>query len=45
MDPDWTLYTVVPDVVEFWQATADRVHVRLRYEREPAGRQRRRLWS
>ncbi|GGY54567.1 pyridoxine/pyridoxamine 5'-phosphate oxidase [Streptomyces omiyaensis] len=45
VDPDWTLYTVVPDVVEFWQAAADRVHVRLRYEREPAGWQRRRLWS
>ncbi|MER8038245.1 pyridoxine/pyridoxamine 5'-phosphate oxidase [Streptomyces hydrogenans] len=45
VDPDWTLYTVVPDVVEFWQAAADRVHVRLRYEREPTGWQRRRLWS
>ncbi|MFJ8649797.1 pyridoxine 5'-phosphate oxidase C-terminal domain-containing protein [Streptomyces sp. NPDC093546] len=36
---------VVPDVVEFWQAATTRVHVRLRYEREGAGWQRRQLWS
>ncbi|MFJ7065751.1 pyridoxal 5'-phosphate synthase [Streptomyces sp. NPDC101115] len=45
VDPDWTLYTVVPDVIEFWQAAATRVHVRLRYERETTGWQRHRLWS
>ncbi|MFF9066253.1 pyridoxal 5'-phosphate synthase [Streptomyces sp. NPDC014891] len=45
VDPAWTLYTVVPDTVEFWQAAASRVHVRLRYERESTGWQRRRLWS
>ncbi|SEE06234.1 pyridoxal 5'-phosphate synthase [Streptomyces sp. TLI_105] len=45
VDPAWTLYTVVPDVVEFWQAAATRVHVRLRYEREGTGWQRRQLWS
>ncbi|MFC9590795.1 pyridoxal 5'-phosphate synthase [Streptomyces sp. NPDC056944] len=45
VDPAWTLYTLVPDVVEFWQAAASRDHVRLRYEREPSGWQRRRLWS
>ncbi|MFD4373838.1 pyridoxal 5'-phosphate synthase [Streptomyces sp. NPDC058486] len=45
VDPAWTLSTVVPDVVEFWQATASRVHVRLRYEREPTGWQWRQLWS
>ncbi|MFJ7985884.1 pyridoxal 5'-phosphate synthase [Streptomyces sp. NPDC096351] len=45
VDPAWTLYTVVPDTVEFWQAAADRVHGRLRYERESTGWQRRRLWS
>ncbi|MFE5730021.1 pyridoxal 5'-phosphate synthase [Streptomyces sp. NPDC056528] len=45
VDPAWTLYTVVPDTVEFWQAAVSRVHVRLRYEREPDGWQRRQLWS
>ncbi|MEU3429908.1 pyridoxine 5'-phosphate oxidase C-terminal domain-containing protein [Streptomyces gardneri] len=35
----------MPDVVEFWQAAAPRVHVRLRYEREPDGWHRRQLWS
>ncbi|MFJ8298059.1 pyridoxine 5'-phosphate oxidase C-terminal domain-containing protein [Streptomyces sp. NPDC094447] len=35
----------MPDTVEFWQAAGDRVHVRLRYERESTGWQRRRLWS
>ncbi|CUM43643.1 Pyridoxamine 5'-phosphate oxidase [Streptomyces venezuelae] len=44
-DPAWTLYTVVPDVVEFRQAAATRVHVRLRYEQEPDGRHRHQLWS
>ncbi|MEU9860182.1 pyridoxal 5'-phosphate synthase [Streptomyces sp. NPDC047971] len=45
VDPAWTLYTVLPDVVEFWQAAATRVHVRLRYEKEGTGWQRRQLWS
>ncbi|MEU4272852.1 pyridoxine 5'-phosphate oxidase C-terminal domain-containing protein [Streptomyces sp. NPDC026092] len=45
VDPGWTLYTVRPDVVEFWQAAATRVHVRLRYEKEGTGWQRRQLWS
>ncbi|GHA87347.1 pyridoxal 5'-phosphate synthase [Streptomyces termitum] len=45
VDPDWTLYTVVPDSVEFWQAVADRAHVRLRYERGADGWRRGRLWS
>ncbi|MFC9390064.1 pyridoxine/pyridoxamine 5'-phosphate oxidase [Streptomyces venezuelae] len=45
VDPAWTLYTVVPDTVEFWQAAESRVHVRLRYEREPTGWQRHQLWS
>jgi len=33
----WTVYEVVADEVEFWQADADRRHVRLRYLRESAG--------
>ncbi|MEU8762423.1 pyridoxal 5'-phosphate synthase [Streptomyces sp. NPDC048659] len=44
VEPAWTLWALVPEVVEFWQATADRSHVRLRYEREGGGWQRRRLW-
>ncbi|MEU9701611.1 pyridoxal 5'-phosphate synthase [Streptomyces sp. NPDC047981] len=44
VEPAWTLYTVQPDVVEFWQAAATRVHIRLRYEKEGAGWQRRPLW-
>lgn len=44
--PGWTRYLVEPDSVEFWQASHDRLHVRLRYRRE-AGAQgwvRERLW-
>ncbi|MCM2387267.1 pyridoxine/pyridoxamine 5'-phosphate oxidase [Streptomyces albipurpureus] len=33
VSPEWTLYTVVPAEIEFWQADKDRVHKRLRYER------------
>jgi pyridoxamine 5'-phosphate oxidase len=29
--PNWTLYTLSADEVEFWQADPDRRHVRLRY--------------
>ncbi|MET9253129.1 pyridoxine 5'-phosphate oxidase C-terminal domain-containing protein [Streptomyces sp. NPDC048182] len=34
--PDRTLYTLTPTETEFWQATRDRLHRRVRYER-PAG--------
>ncbi|MEU1055468.1 pyridoxal 5'-phosphate synthase [Streptomyces sp. NPDC005876] len=46
VSPEWTLYTVVPAHVEFWQADKDRLHKRLRYERpDPSGRwQRHLLW-
>ncbi len=33
VSPEWTLRTVVPAEVEFWQADRSRVHTRLRYER------------
>ncbi|UOE18703.1 pyridoxal 5'-phosphate synthase [Thermobifida halotolerans] len=36
--PDWTLYTLQPESVEFWQAARNREHVRLRYTREGSGR-------
>ncbi|WP_245530307.1 pyridoxine/pyridoxamine 5'-phosphate oxidase [Cellulomonas flavigena] len=31
--PSWQAWLVVPDVVEFWQGSADRAHVRLVYRR------------
>ena len=32
--PEWTLYTLAPTEIEFWQAAKDRNHNRLRYERD-----------
>ena len=32
--PQWTLFTLVPSEIEFWQAAKDRKHKRLRYERD-----------
>jgi pyridoxamine 5'-phosphate oxidase len=40
----WTRYLVVPAVVEFWQASHDRRHLRLRYLREDESWTRERLW-
>ncbi|KOU90611.1 hypothetical protein ADK93_08995 [Streptomyces sp. XY58] len=47
VDSAWTLYTLAPVEVEFWQAAKSRVHTRLRYERTGTdGRwERYRLWS
>ncbi|MFE6833996.1 pyridoxal 5'-phosphate synthase [Streptomyces sp. NPDC057705] len=45
VDSAWTLYTLSPMEVEFWQAAKSRVHTRLRYERTPNGWERLRLWS
>lgn len=42
--PDWTLYAVRPDEVEFWQGDRARNHIRLRYRREGDGWARERLW-
>ena len=33
--PGWTRYLITPLSVEFWQASPDRRHVRLRYRRDP----------
>ncbi|MFJ6835447.1 pyridoxal 5'-phosphate synthase [Streptomyces sp. NPDC091209] len=33
ISPEWTLCTLVPGTVEFWQADKGRLHTRLRYER------------
>lgn len=48
-DPDvlprsWTRYLLAPSVVEFWQASHDRRHVRLRYRRDGAAWVAERLW-
>ncbi|GII59763.1 oxidase [Planotetraspora thailandica] len=42
----WTLYTLVPVAIEFWQADKSRVHTRLSYERTAAKApwQRHLLW-
>jgi pyridoxamine 5'-phosphate oxidase len=31
VSPTWTIYKVVPETIEFWQAARDRSHLRLRY--------------
>jgi pyridoxamine 5'-phosphate oxidase len=43
--PNWTLYTLHADEVEFWQADPDRRHLRLRYRLdEPDHWTKERLW-
>jgi pyridoxamine 5'-phosphate oxidase len=42
--PDWTLYALTADEVEFWQADEQRRHTRLRYERAGQAWTRVRLW-
>ncbi|MFG2485465.1 pyridoxal 5'-phosphate synthase [Streptomyces virginiae] len=44
VDSGWTLYTLAPAEVEFWQAARSRVHTRLRYERAGDCWERFRLW-
>ncbi|GGL61233.1 pyridoxamine 5'-phosphate oxidase [Streptomyces fumigatiscleroticus] len=34
--PSWTLYAITPTEVEFWAASADRVHHRVQYRRDTA---------
>ncbi|WP_405699670.1 pyridoxine/pyridoxamine 5'-phosphate oxidase [Streptomyces sp. NBC_00069] len=45
VDSAWTLYTLAPAEVEFWQAAESRVHTRLRYERAGDRWERFPLWS
>ncbi|WP_436533213.1 pyridoxine/pyridoxamine 5'-phosphate oxidase [Actinoplanes sp. HUAS TT8] len=42
--PEWTLYTLEPGQVEFWQGDEQRKHTRLRYSRGNAGWERELLW-
>jgi len=42
--PDWALYLVRPDEIEFWQADRSRRHERLQYLRENDGWVRQMLW-
>ena len=37
MPPFWGGYLVIPELVEFWQGRADRLHDRLRYRRAGDG--------
>ncbi|MBM7789101.1 pyridoxine/pyridoxamine 5'-phosphate oxidase [Tenggerimyces flavus] len=41
---DWTLYTLQPDEIEFWQGDKNRQHQRLQYRRSTDGWRRTRLW-
>lgn len=42
--PAWTRYLVTPSTVEFWQASHDRRHIRLRYRHTHDGWTTERLW-
>lgn len=39
--PDWGGYRLLPDEAEFWQGRPNRLHDRLRYEKQPGGTWRR----
>lgn len=42
--PAWTLYALIADEVEFWQADPERRHVRLQYQRTAGTWARQLLW-
>ena len=42
--PDWTLYALYAETVEFWQADRQRRHVRLQYQRDAGPWAKRLLW-
>lgn len=44
VDPEWTLYTLRAEEVEFWQGDRDRKHTRLRYTRSGSSWHRELLW-
>jgi pyridoxamine 5'-phosphate oxidase len=43
LPPDWGGFRLVPDAYEFWEHGDDRLHDRVRYERDAAGWSRTRL--
>jgi pyridoxamine 5'-phosphate oxidase len=42
--PNWTLYALAAETVEFWQASHERRHTRLQYLRTADGWEKRLLW-
>ena len=42
--PGWTLYAITPTEVEFWEASADRVHHRVVYRRQDTAWRHELLW-
>ncbi|MEU6255744.1 pyridoxine 5'-phosphate oxidase C-terminal domain-containing protein [Streptomyces sp. NPDC047043] len=42
--PGWTLHSVRPESVDFWQGDKERLHTRLVYLREEAGWRKQLLW-
>lgn len=44
VSPTWTLYVVRPEQIEFWQADRDRLHTRLRFQRDGAAWTTSLLW-
>ncbi len=44
VDPSWSTWAVVADEVEFWQASPDREHLRLKYHRHGHSWERGLLW-
>ncbi|NQX26925.1 pyridoxamine 5'-phosphate oxidase [Microbacteriaceae bacterium VKM Ac-2854] len=44
IDAAWSVYTLVPSRIEFWQAAHRRAHLRLEYRPRPNGWARTRLW-
>jgi pyridoxamine 5'-phosphate oxidase len=42
--PNWTLYVLAAETVEFWQASHERRHTRLQYRRTTDGWEKRLLW-
>ena len=44
VSPQWAVYAVLPDTIEFWQGHEERRHVRLRYRRNGSAWATERLW-
>ena len=44
MAPGWTLHSVRPESVEFWQGDKERRHTRLAYVRSGEGWDKQLLW-